>query len=399
LTTQAENLRGLPRLLAVINAPGARGLLFARALGSLPVGMVSLGIILLLRAAGRSYALAGIADGAYALGLAAMQPLLGRLIDRVGMGRVLAPLALIFPGVLVALTLAGSGHAPAAVTVALALLCGATLPPLGACMRSLWPTLIPAPALRATAFAIDAVLQEAAFVFGPPLLALLVTLYSPRVALFAAAGVGGVGASVFASRARARHEPTRRAGGALRSAGVRRLLAMSAVLGGSFGATEVAMPAFCEHHGARASAGLILAALALGSACGGAIFGARAPRTTVPRRLLFALGSYGVLLVPLLAAPSIPVMAALAFVAGMPIAPVFAGAYLLLDRFSVAGAATETFAWNTTCIFTGAALGTALGGALIAPGSYRAALALAVGLGLACLLLVTGFARGTELDG
>ncbi|MGD0387286.1 MAG: MFS transporter, partial [Solirubrobacteraceae bacterium] len=72
---------------------------------------------------------------------------------------------------------------------------------------------------------------------------------------------------------------------------------------------------------------------------------------------------------------------------------------LLLDRFSVAGAATETFAWNTTCIFTGAALGTALGGALIAPGSYRAALALAVGLGLACLLLVTGFARGTELDG
>jgi len=28
-----------------------------------------------------------------------------------------------------------------------------------------------------------------------------------------------------------------------------------------------------------------------------------------------------------------------------------------------------------------------------------AALALAVGLGLACLLLVTGFARGTELDG
>jgi predicted MFS family arabinose efflux permease len=399
LSTQAESLHGLPRLLAVINAPGARGLLFARTLGSLPVGMVPLGIILLLRAAGRSYALAGIADGAYGLGLAAMQPLLGRLIDRVGMGRVLAPLALIFPGVLVALTLAGSGRAPAAVTVGLALLCGATLPPLGACMRSLWPTLIPAPALRATAFAIDAVLQEAAFVLGPPLLALLVTVYSPRVALFAAAGVGAVGASMFASRARSRHEPTRRASGALRSAGVRRLLVMSALLGGSFGATEVAMPAFCEHHGARASAGLILAALALGSACGGAIFGARAPRTPVPRRLLVALGSYGVLLVPLLAAPSIPVMAALAFVAGMPIAPVFAGAYLLLDRFSVAGAVTETFAWNTACIVTGASIGTALGGALIAPGSYRAALALAVGLGLACVLLVAGYARGTQLDG
>ena len=56
-------------------------MLIARSFGSLPIGMVPLGIILLLRAAGRSYALAGIADGAYALGLAAMQPLLGRLVD------------------------------------------------------------------------------------------------------------------------------------------------------------------------------------------------------------------------------------------------------------------------------------------------------------------------------
>jgi predicted MFS family arabinose efflux permease len=118
----------------------------------------------------------------------------------------------------------------------------------------------------------------------------------------------------------------------------------------------------------------------------------------VPKRLVIALGAYGVLLVPLLAAPSIPVMAALAFLAGMPIAPVFAGAYLLLDRFSVAGAATETFAWNTTCIFTGASIGTALGGALIAPGTYRAAIALAVALGLTCVALVAGYARGTELD-
>jgi MFS family permease len=394
-----ESLRGLPRLLAVIGAPGTRGLLVVRALGSLPVGMVPLGIILLLRAHGRSYALAGVADGAYALGVAAMQPLLGRLIDRLGVGRVLAPLAIIFPGMLVGVALAGSGGAPAALTVALALACGASLPPLGACMRALWPTLIASPALRPTAFAIDAVLQEMAFVLGPPLLALLVALASPRVALLAAAGAGALGAGVFAARSRSLHVPTARAGGALRSPGVRRLLLMSVVLGGSFGATEVAMPAFCEHHGARAAAGLILAALALGSACGGAIFGARASRMPVPRRLLLALSAYGVLLVPLLVAPSIPLMALLAFAAGMPIAPVFAGAYLLLDRFSIAGAATETFAWNTTCIFLGASIGTALGGALIAPGTYRAAIALAVGLGLGCLALVGGYARGTELDG
>ena len=243
----------------MITVPGAIPLLLARSLGSLPIGMVPLGIILLLRAGGRSYALAGIADGAYALGVAAMQPMLGRLIDRVGMGRVLAPLAIVFPGMLVALALVASSGAPAAATVGLALLSGATMPPLGACMRALWPTLIASPALRPTAYAIDATLQELAFVVGPPLLALLVAVGDPETALFGAAAVGGAGAVLFASRAHARHEPTRRAGGALRSAGVRRVLAMSAVLGGAFGATEVAMPAFCERHGARPAAGLLLA--------------------------------------------------------------------------------------------------------------------------------------------
>jgi predicted MFS family arabinose efflux permease len=173
---------------------------------------------------------------------------------------------------------------------------------------------------------------------------------------------------------------------------------MSAVLGGSFGATEVAMPAFCERHGARPAAGLILAALALGSACGGAFFGGRAPRVPAPRRLLVALGGYAVLVTPLLVAPSIPVMAVFAFFSGMPIAPAFAGIYQLLDRFSVPGAVTETFAWNTTCLFVGASAGTALGGALIVAGSFRASIALAIVLGFGCALLVAGYARGAQLD-
>jgi len=169
-----EDLRGLARLRAVLGAPGTGALLFARTLGSLPVGMVPLGIILLLRASGRSYALAGIADGAFALGVATMQPPLGHLIDRLGMARVLVPLALAFSSVLVALALSGSSGAPASVDVALALVSGACMPPLGACMRTLWPTLISSDALRPAAYAIDATLQEVAFVLGPPLVALAV---------------------------------------------------------------------------------------------------------------------------------------------------------------------------------------------------------------------------------
>jgi MFS family permease len=394
----AESLRGLPRLLAVLRGPRVRGFLAARALGSLPMGMVPLGIILGVRASGGSYALAGLADGGYAVGVAAMQPLLGRLVDRFGIPRVLAPISLLFPALLIALTLAATGGASGALTVALAFAAGAALPPVGPCMRALWPTLVSAPELRATAFAIDATLQELAFITGPVLLAALVAVASPRSALLVAAGAGGVGGMAFALRARSRHVRTHRAGGALGSSAVRRLLLLSGLLGIAFGATEVAMPAFCELHGARDASGLLLAALALGSACGGAVFGGRAARSPASRRLLFALSGYAVLVVPLLAAPTIPLMALATFASGLPIAPAFASSYLLLDRFSVSGTVTETFAWNTTCIFVGASLGTACGGALVGPAGYRASLALSVALGVVCALLAAAFVRGPRLE-
>jgi MFS family permease len=393
-----QERRGVARLLAVVASPDARGLLVARGVGSLPVGMVPLGIILLLRAVGDSYALAGVADGAYAVGLALVQPPLGRLIDRFGMPRVLAPLTVIFPATIVAFTLAAIDRAPAVVILALALLSGAALPPLGACMRVLWPRLISEEALRPAAFAIDATLQELAFIAGPSLLALIVAVASPQAAMGAAAAAGGVGTAAFALLARSHHVRIARAGGALRSAAVRRVLALSLLLGGGFGATEVAMPAFCERHGSRAAAGLLLAALALGSACGGLFFGGRAARVAPSRRLLVALAGYTVLVAPLLVAPSIALMAVCAFASGIPIAPAFAGSYLLLDRFSVPGTLTETFAWNTTAIFVGGSLGTAAGGALVAPASYRASIAISAALGAASVALVWRYARGGRLE-
>ena len=393
-----QERRGIARLIAVAGSPGARGLLAARTVGSLPVAMVPLGIILLLRALRDSYALAGVADGAYALGLAIMQPPLGRLIDRFGMQRVLAPLVLVFPGTIAALAVAATGHAPAAATVGLALLSGAALPPLGACMRVLWPRLISSEALRPAAFAIDATLQELAFIAGPPLLALIVVVASPEAALFAAAAAGSAGTAAFALLARRHHVRIERAGGALRSPAVRRVLVLSLLLGGGFGATEVAMPAFCERHGSRPAAGLLLAALALGSACGGVFFGGRTARAAPSRRLLVAFAGYTVLAAPLLVAPSIALMAVCAFASGIPVAPAFAGSYLLLDRFSVPGTLTETFAWNTTAIVAGASLGTAAGGALVAPAGYRASFAISVVLGAASVVLVWRYARGGRLE-
>ena len=377
-----------PRVLAdqraILSLRGVRPLIGASIVGRLPLGMTALGVILLLRAAGRSYALAGLVDGAFALGVAVGQPLLGRLVDRLGLRPVLAPLALACPASLVALSLAGAGGAAAYVLAPLALATGMLVPPIGAAMRGLWPRLVSAPEQHATAYSLEAILQEVTFVVGPPLVAALAAATTPRVALFGVAALAGGGAATFsllAHRGTARARPRRAR--ALDSAGARLVLTLSLLLGGSFGAVEVAMPAFAELHGARAAAGILLSTLALGSLAGGIVFGTRTTTRSAVRRMKWGLLLCGVAIVPLFAAPSLAAMAALMGLSGMPIAPTFAAQYLLLDAFAVPGAATETFAWNSTCTFAGGAIGNAVGGALIAASSYRASLA----LGLAFALL------------
>ncbi|HUB76322.1 MAG TPA: MFS transporter [Solirubrobacteraceae bacterium] len=380
---------------AVLTARGVRPLLTIGLFARLPIGMTALGLILLLRGAGRSYALAGLADGAFALGVGVAQPLLGRMVDRVGLRRVMLPLALAFPAGIVTIALAGKS-APAGALAALAFATGALLPPVGAAMRAIWPQLV-APDLRATAYSIEAIVQELTFIVGPPVVAALAASSSPRDALLATAALGGGGAACFAliaHRASERQPPAR--GHALQSAGARVVLTLSLLLGASFGSAEVAMPAFAEHHGARAAAGGLLAAVALGSLLGGVLFGTRTTEANVIARLERGLVLCALTLAPLLLARSLAAMGVLMLVSGLPIAPTFAATYVLLDRVAVAGTATETFAWNTTAIFAGAALGNALGGVAIAASSYRASLALAIAFGLLSGLLA--LARSRELS-
>ena len=181
---------------------------------------------------------------------------------------------------------------------------------------------------------------------------------------------------------------------ALASSNARMLLSLSVLLGASFGAAEVAMPAFAEHHGSRAAAGLLLAAYAGGSALGGVVLGTRTNAANARRRLWLSLTLCGLAIAPLLLARSIPAMAALMALAGLPAAPAFAAQYLLLDSVAVRGAATETFAWNSTAIFLGASIGNALGGVLIASSSYRASLALGLAAGVASGVLAKLRGRG-----
>jgi predicted MFS family arabinose efflux permease len=366
----------------VLRSPDALRLVVAGAIGRLPLGMTLLAVVLVVRGSGGSYAVAGAIVAAYSIGSAALSPVVGHRIDRSGQTRLLAALGVAFPLSITALWAVTSSNGSTLLAIALGGIAGALQPPLGACMRVLWPTLVRTPDLLESAFALEATLQEFAFVTGPPLAGLIALLVSPSAALLASGAFGGAGALAFAASAPARRWRGTAVRGegrhALRPAGVRTVLLAGVTLGASFGAIEVSMPAFAEHHGTRAAGGIVLGLFALGSMLGGLGSASRVSRAAFGRGYLLALGAYALATVPMLLAGSIAVMGVLALIAGVPIAPGFARAYMLLDEHGVTGSETQTFAWNSTSIILGAAVGEGLGGVAIHDLGSQASLDLAV---------------------
>jgi predicted MFS family arabinose efflux permease len=385
---------GLGRYAALFRAPSVPQVVVAGLLGRLPLGMVPIATVLLVRSAGHSYAVVGAVVAALSVASAVAAPFVGRLVDRVGQARVLIPLAFLFPLSLGLLVLFSNRHASALLLVVLAAATGCTLPPIGACIRTLWPSMLPAQGLRETAYALEAWLQEFAFVLGPVLVGGIAALTSASAAMLVAGVLGLVGTLWFSLtppvQAVHGHQGagTRTRRGALGSPGVRTVIFACIALGCAFGVVEVTMPAFAEVHATRAQGGFALAAFASGSLIGGIWSGTRAAPARPELRFALMLAALGVGLLPPLLAPSLPVICLLLVFAGIPIAPAFASSYGLVDRLAVAGTTTEAFSWLSTALVTGISLGTAVGGIVIERGGPTWSLALAAPSALVAALVV-----------
>ena len=397
------SLSARARYARILRTPHVLPLMAAALVARLPVGIDSLAIVLFLRQRTGSYAAAGVVSAAFALGGGAGGPLAGRLIDRFGQGRVLVPLALVHAagiGALVGLALL---DAPVAVLVGVALLAGLSIPPISATLRPLWvPLLRREPALLPTAYALDSVLIEFVFVFGPLLTAVATALLSPAAALgfSAALLVGGTVAFTSSPPSRAwRPDPT--AGGhgwlgALRSPGIRTLVWATLPLGFCFGAMEVTLPAFSEAEASRAWSGVLLSVWSLGSAVGGIAYGARAGDGRSLASIYVRLAALlPFTFLPLAASPSIVVMPLLCFVAGVAIAPLLASGNQLVGDVAPAGALTEAYSWPITSLVVGVAAGNAAAGALVELADWR--VSFLVGAVVAAAAGVVAFARRRTL--
>jgi MFS family permease len=388
----------LGRYLDVLRAPGVGRLALFTFVGRLPFAVVGLSIILLMRQEGYGYADIGLVSAGQGLAIAVTGAFLGRLADRKGRSRVILACGGATCIALAGLTLTILAVAPVAVLVALSAVYGGTIPPISASMRSLWGALVPGDRVE-SAYAFDAVQLEVVFLVGPLIAAGLATALTPAVGLFLCAGfylmaaTGFATAPVVRSAAGETDAPRSRAG-ALGSAGMRTLIALALLVAVSFGAIDIALPAFSEQEGSRAAAGPLLTVWAIGSVLGGLWYGSRPWRAPAEQRLIALSGLLALGTAPIVFASSIPAMGALLVLAGVTIAPLGTTQYALVGKLAPPGTSTEAYAWLIVATAVGFSLGATGAGVLAEQVDVAWALAGAV-LASAAGFLIALFRRRT----
>jgi MFS family permease len=382
----------------VLRAPGALSLFLASCVARLPMGALGLLLVLHTQQITGSYAKGGLASGAYAIALGISNPALARVVDRRGQTLVLrlgAPLA---TAAIVVLATLPDG-APVGAILAAAAVAGACQPPVGACMRALWPVLLDTADRRHAAYSMEGALLEVVYICGPLVIVAGIGSWSTSVAMGACAAFLLVGDLAFAahpiSRAWRPHAGLQRdLTGALRGPGVRVLVGVFVLCGLSVGAVEVAVPAALDATGHRELTGVLLGLWGVGSMVAGLAIGRLGAATDPPRRLAMALAAWGLAHAAVGVSGEPAVLGLILVVAGASIAPTFVSANGMLDDLAPAGTITEAFTWTSTGIAIGIAAGSAIAGTVVEAASPAVAMAALGAGGVLAALLVRAAATG-----
>ncbi|WP_026421689.1 MFS transporter [Actinokineospora inagensis] len=375
----------------LLRIPGAAAFCAAGFVARLPMGMRSVGCVLMVSALTGSFALAGAVTAVLALSQAAAGPTVGRLMDRLGQRRVImATLPANVVGT-VALVLLAHFRAPAWTLFPAAAVAGVAALPIGSLVRTRWSAV--APGVPGTA-ALEGVLDEVIYVVGPMLVTVLAVGVDPVSGVLGALVLyvaGGIWLAAQRSTQPVTHIPDGQVEkGGILSVGLLVLLFVYVATGVFFGTFDVGLIAFAKEHGALGSTGLLLGLLAAGSFVAGLVVGAVKWKNGVSRRLLFSTLALALATIPLLFADSLPLMAALTVLAGLTVSPVLITATSMVEFLVPRGALTEGYAWLASAVILGMAIGSAAGGSLVDLGGSGAALVLAVA-GPAAALLATLF--------
>lgn len=379
----------LNRYRAAFSLPGTLEFSAAGFLARVTLAVYPIAIVLIISGRTGSYGYAGVVSGSYVLGGAVGNPIAAVLVDKRGQHRVL-PWFLIAH--LISTAMFGAlitAHAPLWTLLPPAVLMGVTMLNIGALVRARWSHIWPGDAPeRSTGYSVESTLDEVIFVLGPLVATVLAIHTHPLVTLGLALLLITVG-TLWLAALRSTEPPVRaRVAGerhefALRYRGMALITGCMVFMGAVFGSVEVTMIAFCGQQGQRASAGWVVASFAAGSMVSALLYGGRHWRSSLLRRFTISAALFGVMPLLLFAATNVPVLALLAGVVGLGIAPTLIGAFSLVDSIVPANSLTEGLTWIGTGLSVGYGLGAAVVGGIADEHGARLAFSVPAGCALA----------------
>jgi len=352
----------------IFSLPGTKGFSLAALLGRMPFSMTGIGIITLFSQLRGAYALAAAVAAVFAFAMAICGPLVARLVDRHGQGKVLPIAAAVSASAMLTLVLLARADAPAWTLFVSAAVAGC-LPSMSAMVRARWTALYrDKPQLR-TAYAFESVLDEASIIIGAPLAISLSVGWFPEAGVLTALVLQIIGVGGFVLQRRT-EPPVRLAladGGVspIRMLPIQLLLLLLLAMGTIVGAIDVVSVAFAADEGLPAGAAVVLSAYAVGSCLAGLLFGALKLKASLPKQLLyFGIGT-AVSTLPLIFVGDITTLAIAMFISGVFFAPTMIVAMASVEIVVPSDKLTEGFTWLISGLGVGMAVGAAAAGQVV----------------------------------
>jgi hypothetical protein len=394
----------------LLRAPGAATFFLTAAVGRVGIAMTSLGIVWLVHARTGSYATAGLVTGGFAVAEAVAGPQLARLIDRFGQTRVLPPALLAHAAAIGTLLALVAARTPDWLMTAGGVLAGATLPQLGALSAARWVALLrdERAAALPTAFALESLANELAYLAGPALVSIIDASGYPAAGTVLAATLVVAGGLSFAagrrtappaSDAAGRHP----AGRSLLRPGFAVLAGVSLAIGGFFGATQISVTAFAVEHGAADTAAALFAVSSCASVLVGWLYGLRRWRTPPRVQLAVAAAGLAICCLPLLVADSPVELGFGVTLTGLAVPLILIQSSVLAEAAAHRAVLTQAFVWLNSATAAGSAgAAAAAGWAVDTSGAHGGFVVAAMATGAMAVLAVAGLpalrmqARGAQ---
>jgi predicted MFS family arabinose efflux permease len=248
-----------------------------------------------------------------------------------------------------------------------------------------------------TAFALEAVVDEAVFMVGPTVVTLLSTALAPESGLVAAGLAGVLGSVALVAQRRTEPPPGGRSaatgGGPMQWRVLAPLTVAMICLGMLFGGAEVATVAFSQELGTKAASGPLLAVWALGSLLSGVITGSLHVTRSPATRLRWGLLVLGLLMSPLPLVHGFGLMAVMLFLAGFAISPTLIASVSWVEETVPPGRLNEALALVSTGVGAGVAPGAAIVGVVVDHAGASASYLLPAAAGLTGALVAFATSR------